>query len=219
MEIPRTYALIISFSRKKSLYFQFVSGLLLIAGLSLTSTVYASTITYTGTTSDSGPVFNRPIENGLDAPVDLSSDATAVPYDKHVFQVDTSGLYSLLSNTDPVNWDNYLFLYVTSFDPTLPLQNVVIGNDDDPFPGLSGFNATLTTGINYVLVTTGFADFNFGDFSNTIDLLQAQDTGDPSGGVGDPVGSAEAPEPNTFFLFGTGIAIAGFWRRRLFRLS
>jgi hypothetical protein len=205
MEIPRSYSLIIHSLLKKSVRGQRFLGFIILAGLLAPSPANASTIIYTGTTAG-GPTWNRPVANDLDPPIELSSDGDAVPYDAHGFTVDTAGLYSLFSAaTDPFGWDNYTFLYVTSFDPTNPLQNVVIGNDDDPVTGSSGFDATLITNTNYFLVTTGFADFDAGAFQNTIDLLQAE-TIPPDPG-------ASAPEPNTLFLFGAGIVLAGVGRK------
>src|SRR5271170_791396 len=185
--MPRSYSLIILSLLKKSAY---GLGFIILAGLLSPSPANASTIIYTCTTAG-GPTWNRPVENDLDPPIELSLDGDAVPYDANEFTVDTPGLYSLFSMaTDPLGWDNYTFLYVTSFDPTNPLQNVVIGNDDDPVTGSSGFDATLITNTNYFLVTTGFSDFDAGAFQNTIELLQAE-TIPP-----DPPPAATAPEPN-----------------------
>jgi hypothetical protein len=184
----------------------------LLAGLLLPSAANASMITYNGTT-EGGPTWNRPVANDTDPPFMLSLDGDAVPYDAHEFQVDTTGIYSLFSmSIDPAGWDNYTFLYVNSFDALNPLTNVVIGNDDDPDTGTSGFNATLVTGVNYFLVTTGFADFDEGTFQNTIDLVEAVVI------QPDPP-STTVPEPNTFYLLGTWIALAGAGRTRVLRRS
>lgn len=162
-------------------------------------------------TTAGGPVWNRPMDNGTDPPFALSSVGDAVPYNEFSFQVTIPGLYTFLSTaTDPAFWDNYTFLYVTSFDPTNPLTNVVIGNDDNPSTGFSGFDASLVSGTNYFFVTTGFSDFDEGAFQNSITLTQVAP--DP------PTDPATAPEPNTMLLFGTGLALAGAARRWGFRL-
>ncbi|MGL5017988.1 MAG: PEP-CTERM sorting domain-containing protein, partial [Luteolibacter sp.] len=80
-----------------------------------------------------------------------------------------SGLYSFLSIANfPKAWDNFSFLYAGSFNPTAPLANVLIGNDDQPTVGLSGFSYNLTADSQYFFVTTGFGNSDFGTFTNTI---------------------------------------------------
>ena len=62
-----------------------------------------------------------------------------------------------------------LFLYADAFNPSSPLANAVIGNDDFPSIGLSGFNnVSLTAGRTYYLVTTGFANTDFGAYTSQI---------------------------------------------------
>jgi hypothetical protein len=153
-----------SYSFVFKVFFAFV----MLSGWLLLSPARADTINYSGTTLGD-PVFNRPVDNGADPPDVLSFVGDAVPFDAFSFQVTTAGLYSFFSTaTDPDFWDNYTFLYVNSFDPTNPLTNVLIGNDDDPSTGFSGFDAPIASGVNYVFVTTGYADFDEGSFQNTI---------------------------------------------------
>lgn len=127
----------------------------------------AGTLTYTGTTVG-GPTWNRPVSGN--PPTSLSAVGTNVSYSVQEFAVDTTGLYNFLSvGTTPTDWDNYLFLYQNSFNPTTPLTNAVVGNDDFPNVGRSGFdNVSLTAEIRYFLVTTGFSNSDAGTFSNTI---------------------------------------------------
>jgi hypothetical protein len=129
----------------------------------------AGSLTYTGTTVG-GPTWHRPVANGADVPFKLAPAATDVSFSSFTFNVDTTSLYDFLStSTAPANWDNYTFLYVNSFDATKPLDNIVIANNDFPSKGLSGFNkVSLTAGLNYFLVTSGFANADQGEFSNTI---------------------------------------------------
>jgi hypothetical protein len=131
----------------------------------------AGTITYNGTTLGQ-PTFHRPRANGIDAPVDLSP-FTAVPYSVQSFSVDTRGQYDLVSGAiDPAGWDNYLFLYKNSFDPSDPLTNGRIANNnlfELAVPGFSGFtNVVLNPGVTYFLVTTGFKNTDIGAFTNII---------------------------------------------------
>ncbi|MEJ1935538.1 PEP-CTERM sorting domain-containing protein [Nostoc sp. NIES-2111] len=100
----------------------------------------------------------------------------SVPYTVFDFTVDTSGLYTIKSDsqpTPPVNrkWDNFLVLYQDSFDPTKQLTNVLIA-DTTRTGSIVTFDQELTAGRKYFLVTTGrrlndsVKDFGF--FTNTI---------------------------------------------------
>jgi hypothetical protein len=154
----------------------------------------AATVTYTGTTAGQ-PTWHRP-DVVADPPVILSPIANNVRYSSQVFNVSTSGLYNFLSTaTSPANWNNVLFLYQNSFNSATPLVNALIGNDNFPnilSIGTSGFNnVSLTTGVNYFLVTTGFLNSNSGSFSNSI-------TG--------PGNIALAPVPEPFTILGTATA-------------
>jgi hypothetical protein len=131
----------------------------------------AITFTYTGTTAGQ-PTWNRPFQGTPPTPP-ASGVGTNVPYNVFEFTVDTAGLYDFLSvGTNPVNWDNYTFLYQNSFNPAQPFTNVLIGNDDFPSIGQSGFNGvSLATGTSYFFVTTGFGNSDAGAFTNTISGL------------------------------------------------
>jgi hypothetical protein len=143
-----------------------------LATLSVAAPSLAGTLTYTGTTVG-GPTWNRPIQGNPPVPP-LSGVGTATPYSVQSFSVDASGAYDFLSTaTNPSGWDNYTFLYANSFDPTAQFANVIIGNDDfnDDVSniGQSGFNGvSLTAGVAYFFVTTGFGNGDAGQFSNTI---------------------------------------------------
>jgi hypothetical protein len=125
-------------------------------------------LTVTGTTAGK-PVWNRPDENGNSPPVALSSTATVVPYEVSSFTVSATGTYSLTSTaTSPANWDNYLFLYANAFSAAAPFSNVLIGNDDDPNAGVSGFSITLQAGTLYYAVNTGYSNSSAGAYSMVI---------------------------------------------------
>ena len=129
----------------------------------------AATVTCTGTTVGS-LTWNRPVANGSNPPVaPLSGVGTAVPYNVVQITVDVSGSYSFQCGaTSPAGWDNFTFLYQNSFDPTAPFTNVLIGNDDNPVVGLSGFSRNLTAGTNYYWVVTGFSNTDQGAWLGTI---------------------------------------------------
>jgi hypothetical protein len=54
-------------------------------------------------------------------------------------------------------------------DSSDPFADVLIGSDDFPTIGRSGFNFDLVAGAPYVLVMTGFANDEAGAFENTIE--------------------------------------------------
>ena len=70
----------------------------------------------------------------------------------------------MTTTTSPAGWDNYLFLYL-AFSPSSPLVNGLIGNDDFPDVGVSGFSYGLTAGATYTLVTTGYSNSSSGAYS------------------------------------------------------
>ncbi len=141
----------------------------LTVGVGAVSPAIAGTITNSGTTVGQ-PTWNRPVANGDLPPFLTSFVGTNVSFNVQDFTVSTSGSYNFLSETvEPKNWDNFLVLYQNSFNPTSPLTNAVIANDDFPTVGLAGFkNVSLNSGTNYFLVTTGFKNGDAGSFVNSI---------------------------------------------------
>jgi hypothetical protein len=129
----------------------------------------AGSFTYSATTVGES-TWHRPAANGVNVPFKLAAVGDAVSFSASEFNVDTTGLYNFLStSTTPTNWDNYTFLYANSFDAAKPLDNIVIANNNFPSKGVSGFdNVSLTAGISYFLVTSGFANGDQGEFTNTI---------------------------------------------------
>jgi hypothetical protein len=134
----------------------------LVAACVLAGPAQAAIFTFTGNTTG-GPTYNRPLET-LSG---LSSVGVDVAYSTFSFTVSAAGDYSFLTTGE---FDTFITLYSGSFLPTSPLTNAIVANDDllsPPFT-TSGFIATLATGTNYVLVTTGFDSGEFGAFSTTI---------------------------------------------------
>jgi len=149
--------------------------ILLTAVIAVTSP-FAHAIDYTGTTVGA-PTWNRPV--AATPPTSLSGSGTATPFSVQPFTVGTSGNYSFLSVANaPLNWDNYTFLYRTGFSSATPLVNAIVGNDDFPNLGRSGFdNISLTAGTQYFLVTTGFGNTDAGTFTNSINGVGAVNLG------------------------------------------
>lgn len=170
---------------------------LAVAGLS----AQAGTLLINDTTVGE-PTWNRPVAGDPPTPP-ASAAGTAVPYDVTIFHVDTTASYSfLMTGTDPTNWDTYAFLYQGGFDALAPFTNVLVGNDDNPTMGLSGFTRSLTAGATYVFVATGFGNTDQGAYSLFIEgagtILPGPGTGPDPGG--------DVPEPATPALVVAGLA-------------
>jgi len=151
-------------------------------------------VTFTGDTT-SGPTFNRALED-LSG---LSAVGTDVRYSSYHFRVDTAGSYTFLSTA---MFDNFVFLYSPTFDPTHALTSAKAGSDDLLGLTTAGFSFDLVAGVDYEFVTTGFGNEDFGAFSNTI------------AGPG-AITAAAVPEPETYALMLVGLAALGIARRRV----
>jgi hypothetical protein len=125
-----------------------------------TGAAQAAIVTFSGDTTG-GPTFNRPFED-LSAP---SAVGTAAAYDLYRFTVDATGVYTFLSTAA---FDNLTYLYAPTLNPAQPLVGALLANDDLLGPTTSGFSHTLQAGTAYALVTTGFENFDRGQFVNTI---------------------------------------------------
>ncbi|MEQ1750695.1 MAG: choice-of-anchor D domain-containing protein, partial [Prosthecobacter sp.] len=109
------------------------------------------------------PTWNRPDANGTGVPSVLSTPATATPYDVVSFTVNTTGEYTFrCTGTTPLDWNVFLILYRDAFDPSNPLQNVVIGDDDSAGGRAAGFTVTLQAGTRYFIVITGGDNASYG---------------------------------------------------------
>ncbi|ELR70224.1 RTX toxin [Fulvivirga imtechensis AK7] len=86
-------------------------------------------------------------------------------YHVQPFVVKQDAVYSLKTKT--ANFDNFLALYKTSFDPNNPLKNVLASSGGDESI-LGKIEHELIAGRQYYLVTTAEADSEHGSFTNEI---------------------------------------------------
>ncbi len=162
----------------------------------------ADTVVISGSTTG-GPLFNRPNEG--QPPTSLSPFATAVPLRRLRFIVSEAGSYSLtlVSTQFATNgYDPFLVLYVDNGSPDiasqLSLANALAANDNGGGFPTSLINITLSPGVSYLAVPTGFANDDFGAYTLTA-------TG--PGTVNFPSNFlTPVPEPTTWLLLGTGLA-------------
>lgn len=154
---------------------------------------FAWEFTYSATTAGAGvPRWNRPLEN-LSA---LSGLGTNVPYHVQSFVAPVTGVYTFISTTSPT-WDNFLVLYQGAFSAAAPLVNAIAANDDWPSFGIIGesrITRTLTAGVTYRMVTTGYTNTSTGFFSTTV--------------------STPTPEPGSWVMMGLGLGLVWWGRRR-----
>lgn len=144
-----------------------------------------------------GATYNRPLSGA--PPTGLSAVGTAVRYETTAFTVSEAGTYDLNS---VAGYDNFLGLHSGSFDPSDPLANALIYNDDRPDIGIAGFTFDLLAGVSYFAVASGFSNDDFGAYALTI-----------SGPGVISVGGA-IPEPATWALMIGGFALTGAAMRR-----
>lgn len=176
---------------------------LALAAFAVAAPAQAATAVVAGDTTGS-PTYNRTLSGS--PPTILSAVGTAVAYDVVSFSVGTGGSYSF--NLDSLVFDPFLTLYSGSFDPSNPLANALIA-DDDAGPGSnSAFSFNLASGVSYFAVATGFGNSDFGAYTLTIT------------GPGDIlIGAGAVPEPGTWALLILGFGMTGAAMRRRTKMS
>ncbi|REJ74053.1 MAG: hypothetical protein DWQ36_09225 [Acidobacteria bacterium] len=127
--------------------------------------------TFSGNT-ENGPTFNRPVGGGP------SVSTSLVRYRVQRFRLEQDSSCYIVSAQD---YDGYLHLYRNSFNPALPLVNLVDGDDDaelgigtSRIPADLNTNSVALTAGTYFLVTSGFSASSQGFFQNTIHCNVAQ---------------------------------------------
>ena len=110
-----------------------------------------------------GPLWDRPVGSGP-----IISGLGPVTYSAFTFTVTTAGLYNINSVQ---NFDGYIHLYENTFNPLDQFTNLLGGNDDYVYIGQSQlFDMSLSAGTSYILVTSGFAAGEEGNFVSTISM-------------------------------------------------
>jgi len=126
-------------------------------------------VNYSGDTTG-GSTWGRPrnLGDGTSGSCLISSSGSAVPYNSQYFHVDTTGLYTMDGTW--TDFDGFLHLYETAFDPLDQCAHLIAFNDDGP--GGSGvsqiLDITLTAGVQYILIASGFYDYSYGPYDITI---------------------------------------------------
>ena len=168
----------------------------------------AANFSYTAILTASSPTFNRPNDNGLNAPNSLSG--TISPYSVFAFQVSSNDSFSMRSDADSNSWNNFLVLYANSFNPAAPLSNALRVNDNlsNGDSSHSRIDANLITGVTYFLVTTnvGFLPPPAPWIANNV--IQA------GGSTIIPVPIGAVPEPSTYWMVGSVLLLLiSRWRK------
>lgn len=153
----------------------------------------AATLTLNGDDTTSA-TFNRPTESG-------ASSFQNPRFDAYGFVVNLDGDYSFgLVAADPANFDTFIHLYQTGFNPADPEANFLRANDDGPGGADAGSalsNVHLVAGTQYYVVADGFSALDYGAYTATIS------------GPGN-ITAVPAPEPSSTLLIALAAAFGGW---------
>ncbi|MDN5210671.1 T9SS type A sorting domain-containing protein [Fulvivirgaceae bacterium BMA12] len=121
-------------------------------------------VNYSASTTGN-PNFQRPIEGNPPA----STNAGDHPYHVQPFIVSADGEYHI--SIINANYDPFIAIYETNFNPSAPLNDVLSANDDDFIGNLGIFPLImqeLVAGRQYFIVTTSSNIDDSGDFTAEI---------------------------------------------------
>jgi hypothetical protein len=167
----------------------------------VSSAAHADTVTFNSTLTAGGPTFNRPFSNGAAPPVTVVNEPFY--YSVQQFFVSAVGTYTIqtttanLTNSNGNPLDTHLELYQGSFNPSTPLANALISDDDSGGSGLSLFTITLNPGVQYLTVPTSYAGLATGTITTQIS------------GPGTITLVTTAPEPGSMALLVPCLGILG----------
>jgi hypothetical protein len=171
--------------------------------LAFTAGISSAAVTLFSGDTTGDPTWNRPLSGS--PPSGLSGlNGTAARYEVIEFQVNNSATYDFrLTST----FDNYLFLYQSSFNPTAQLTNVIVGDDDSGNGLNAAFTSVLTSGAQYYLVATSFSNSDFGAFTGSITGAAIGDTA--------TIGSVSPiPEPAEWAMMLAGLGVVSWAAKR-----
>jgi len=128
-----------------------------------------ATVPFSGDNT-SGPTWDRPytLGTGTSGSCSISSQGP-VNYEVQPFFVDITGLYTIYAAW--TGYDGYLHLYENAFNPLDQCVDLIALDDDGP-GGTSDseiVDVTLTAGLQYYLIASGYSAGAFGPYSGTID--------------------------------------------------
>lgn len=187
--------------------------------------VTGSTFTCTGALTTASPLFNSPnfgLPPTTQADIVFGSPPTSKVffYDALAFRVSLTGLYAFNATA---TYDQAQFLYLGSFNPASPLDNIIFGASNVPFTGNPGIpiSTILSAASTYVLVASSFDFLATGNFTNMISCPVS--ASNPNGTCAPSqisVVVSAVPEPNAAVLCASGmLALAMLARRRRVRAS
>ena len=191
-----------------------------------TVSAQAQTLTVSGVLGG-GPTFRSPVFSppltSPGAPIPPTSLANLGEnffFDSFAFSVTQNGNYvfgstATLTSADFEFMDGppALFLYLGTFNPAQPLQNVLFGattiNFDDGGNLLLPVTISLSQQAQYTLVTTSLFALDFGVFETTC----GPTTDNPNGRC-ERLSTSVVPEPSTVVLSASGLLAMAFIARR-----
>jgi hypothetical protein len=174
--------------------------------------IVATPYSYNVTLDAGSPVFWRTREGN--PPDSLSGAGTAMSYNALAFVPDTTGSYTFETTAAALSRgpngeradDTFLALYQGLFNPGSALVNILQADDDSGPDSLSLFSRSLTSGVNYILVTTTFTDRQYGSITTRIS--------GPQGSSLDLGTGSSVPEPGTITLVAGALLALQVVRRR-----